>query len=80
MAPGPPKALKSLHAAIDLVWKDPARKDYALKAVAVHGRALQFLSTELRADKEVVLKALKSDGWALQWASEELKPKFSNLH
>ncbi|CAE7877652.1 unnamed protein product [Symbiodinium microadriaticum] len=79
MAPGPPKALKSLHAvarpgsAIDLVWKDPARKDYALKAVAVHGRALQFLSTELRADKEVVLKALKSDGWALQWASEELR-------
>lgn len=66
------KALKGLHASIDLVIKDPARKDYALKAVAVHGRALQFLTPQLRADKEVVSKAL-SDGWALQWADQECR-------
>eukprot|EP00434_Breviolum_minutum_P035837 symbB.v1.2.031736.t1/scaffold3715.1/size56643/2 len=67
------KALKGLHSSVDLVFKDPARKDYALKAVAVHGRALQFLSPQLRGDKEVVLKAVKCDGWALQWADQECR-------
>lgn len=67
------KALKGLHSSIDLVVKDPARKDYALKALAVHGRALQFLAPQLRADKEVVLKAVKNDGWALQWADQECR-------
>lgn len=94
------KALKGLHSSIDLVFKelsarvrcafceDPARKDYALKALAVHGRALQFLAPQLRADKEVgeadslwgpvqvVLKAVGSDGWALQWADKELYKRF----
>jgi len=42
-------------------------------AVAQDGRALEYASPELKADKEVVLAAVAQDGFALEYASEELK-------
>ena len=44
-----------------------------LAAVKQDGRAFQYASKELRADRKVVLKAVEEDGGALQYASEELR-------
>ena len=44
-----------------------------IAAVKQNGRALEFASEELRADKEVVLAAVQQDGQALWGASEELR-------
>ena len=41
--------------------------------VSNNGRALQYASEELKADKEVVMAAVTNDGLALQYASEELR-------
>ena len=43
-----------------------------LAAVKQNGMALQFASTELRADKDFVLAAVKQDGRALRYSSKEL--------
>ena len=37
------------------------------------GRALQYASTKLCADREVVMVAVTQYGWALKWASAELR-------
>jgi len=47
--------------------------EIALAAVSQDGRALQFASDDLKADKEVVLAAVAQNGSALQFASDELK-------
>jgi len=54
-------------------WSD---KEYVLDRVKNDGRALQYASEELRANKEIVLAAIKKaeyPGWALKYASEELR-------
>lgn len=44
-----------------------------LAAVRKHGSQLQFVSDELRNDREVVLAAVMQDAWAFEYASDELK-------
>ena len=45
----------------------------ALVAVAHNGRALQYASEALRADKQVVLAALRQDAWALQFVASDFR-------
>ena len=44
-----------------------------MAAVKDTGWALEYVSDEIRADREVVLVAVKDTGYALRWASEALK-------
>ena len=48
------------------------KKD-VISAVTVNGGALQYVSKELKADKEVVMAAVKQNGMALKYASKELQ-------
>jgi hypothetical protein len=41
--------------------------------VQQNGWALEYVSPELRADREVVLAAVQQDGWVLKYASPELR-------
>jgi hypothetical protein len=43
------------------------------KSNGPYGRALQYASEDLKADKEVVLEAVKQDVSALEYASEDLR-------
>jgi hypothetical protein len=52
-------------------WSD---KEFVLKKIKNEGgMTLEFVSLELRNDREVVMKAVKQYGWALQFASEQLR-------
>jgi hypothetical protein len=44
-----------------------------MTVVELSGWALEFVSDELKADKEVVMAAVKEEGDALQFSSDELK-------
>ena len=48
-------------------------KNNILKKIKKNGLALQYISNELKNNKEIVLTAVKQDGLALQYASNELK-------
>ena len=59
-----------------LILKKPLcieKKAEVLAAVRKHGSQLQFVSDELRNDREVVLAAVMQDAWAFEYASDELK-------
>ena len=45
----------------------------AIKRVQNNGLALQYVSEELKADREVVMAAVKQNGVALQFATQELQ-------
>jgi hypothetical protein len=47
--------------------------------MCLSGRALQFVSDELKNDKEIVTAAVAQDRYALQLASDELKTDLKRL-
>ena len=47
--------------------------DRVLEAVRRNGMALQYASTELKANREIVLEAVRQNGLALEFASEALQ-------
>ena len=53
--------------------KEISNKKEALIAVQQDGFNLEYVSDELRADKEVVIAAVQQDKFALQFASDDLK-------
>ena len=53
--------------------KEISNKKEALIAVQQNGYNLEYVSDELRADKEVVIAAVQQDKFALQFASDDLK-------
>ena len=53
--------------------KEISNKKEALIAVQQDGYNLEYVSDELRADKEVVIAAVQQDKFALQFASDDLK-------
>ncbi len=53
--------------------KEISNKKEALIAVQKDGYNLEYVSDELRADKEVVIAAVQQDKFALQFASDDLK-------
>ncbi|MDQ1326076.1 MAG: hypothetical protein QG564_1201, partial [Campylobacterota bacterium] len=57
---------------MSLLMTDWSCRDEVLKAVKENGRALKYVSEELRGDREIVLEAVKNNADALQYASDEL--------
>ncbi len=51
-----------------------------LAAVQHHGRALEYASPELQADREVVLALVQQDGNTLWYASAELRARRGAEH
>lgn len=51
-------------------WRD---KEVVISEVSQYGRALRYVTNELKGDKEVVMAAVKQNGRALQYATEEMK-------
>jgi hypothetical protein len=49
------------------------RHDFMLAAVQQDGRALEYASADLRADREIVLAAVQENGYALEYASADLR-------
>ncbi|MDQ1337790.1 MAG: hypothetical protein QG617_757 [Campylobacterota bacterium] len=58
---------------MSLLMTDWSCRDEVLKAVKENGRALKYVSEELRGDREIVLEAVKNNADALQYASDELR-------
>ena len=48
-------------------------KTEALKTVKQNSYSIQYLSDELRNDREIVLMAVKQNGYLIQYLSDELK-------
>merc|ERR1712176_753554 len=48
----------------DASLRGPDGRDVVLEAVRCNGRALQFATAELRADRDVVSAAIQQSGWA----------------
>ena len=55
------------------IIKNTSYKDFSLLIIKIYGIALQFISNELKNDKDVVLAAVKQNGYALEFASDTLK-------